>query len=578
MCIRISVLLAVALMAAACNSPLRPSALPVSAPAASAASLPIQASAPFGRESLYGLLAAEFALERNLPAVALHYYSEQLRRTRDPAIAWRTAEIAGALGLHGLEMEATRHRLAALPGDGIAHLNAARILLQTGRPETARPHLIAAARAGLHIRYQQLALVVSNRLEADRRASLRVLQSLPIERQDTLVYPEWLQAQALLLEGLGEAGQALALLREAVRAAAPRNSDPVLAEVKLLERMQQPLAARRRLEDALALHPESRPLRWHYAVLLSAREPEAALRQLETLVRERPDDYPALFSLALLNWEIGHLDIAEQQFYRMLAAGFRPSLVHFYLARLADLQGDVPRAIEHYLAVPSGPQLAAAARYLGALLMREDRVDEMQVMFAGHRLYSPRRTLVFYLLEAGLLADGGHWQRGHLLLRKALHRHPGNQDLLYMYALADLELGNFAAAEKNLRALLRSNAEDPRLLNALGYSLADRTTRYEEAYQLIHRAFIKRPEDPAILDSMGWVHYRMGDLKNALEYLQRAISLQPDHEIAAHLGEVLWMLDRREQARKVWQHAMQAKPDSTILRTTMERLKQLAKW
>lgn len=588
--IRFFGLLAVALMAAACNSPLRPPVPPQAVSAVSAVSpgevstvlaVPapalLQADAAFSKDALYELLAAEFALGRNLPAITLHHYSEQLRRTRDPAIAERTAEIAGALGLHGLEMEAVKHRIAAMPNDGVANLALARIVLQTGEPEEARPYLVAAIAAGLRIRYQRLALAVSSRLAVDRRAAFRVFRSLPVDPQDTPQYTEWLQAQALLLEGLGEARQALSLLREAGRAASPQNSGPILAEVMLLERMHQSVAARRRLEEALALNP-TRALRWHYAAMLSTKEPEAALQQLEILVRERPDDYAALFSLAMLNWETGHLDIAERHFHRLLAVGFRPDLAHFHLGRLADLRGDEELAIEHYLAVSSGPQLPAAARYLGALLMREDRIDEMQAMFARQRFYHERQTLVFYLLEAGLLVDGGQWQRGRLLLKKGLHRHPGNKEMLYLYALTELELGNFSKAEQNLRALLQADAEDPRFLNALGYSLADRTARYEEAYELIHRAFIKRPEDPAILDSMGWVHYRMGHLQTALEYLQRAISLQPDHEIAAHLGEVLWMMGHREQAHKVWEDAMQAKPDSAILRATVERMKHLAKW
>ena len=577
---RIFGLLATALLAGACSSLQERSTLPVPAAAVPTprAAAVVRADTPFDRASLYKLLVAEFALERNRPKVAVHYYHQLLQRTKDPAIAWRTAEIAGALGLHGLEMEALRHRLDAVPDDGIAHLAVARILLQTGRPETARPHLIAAIALHVRIRYQQLALAVSNRLAADRRAALRVLESLPIDVRDAQAYPEWLQARALLLEHLGEPHRALSLLQEAARAAAPHNSAPALAEVKLLERLQRPLAARQRLEDELAAYPDSRLLRWHYALQLSVQEPETAILQLERLMQEHPDDYRALFSLALLNWEIGNLDMAQQQFQRLLAVGFQPDTVHFYLGRLAHLQDDAERATEHYLAVQSGPQLPVAARYLGMLLLHADRVDEMQVLFTRHRVYNQRQTLVFYLLEAELLIDSGRWQRGLQLLRQALRYHPGNQELRYLYALIDIELGNFSAAERELRALLQSSAGEPRLLNALGYTLADRTTRYEEAYELIHQAFAKRPDDPAILDSMGWVHYRMGDLKTALDYLQRAMSLQPDHEIAAHLGEVLWMLGRTEQAHRVWEDAMRNKPDSTVLRDTVERIDQLTGW
>ncbi|MNV76908.1 bacteriophage N4 receptor, outer membrane subunit [compost metagenome] len=131
---------------------------------------------------------------------------------------------------------------------------------------------------------------------------------------------------------------------------------------------------------------------------------------------------------------------------------------------------------------------------------------------------------------------------------------------------------DLAQLEKDLRFIIEREPENAMALNALGYTLADRTTRYDEAKQLVEQAHKLNPEDPAILDSLGWVNYRMGNLDEAERLLRQALQEFPDHEVAAHLGEVLWARGKQAEARKVWADALQKQPDSAILRDTLQRL------
>ena len=126
--------------------------------------------------------------------------------------------------------------------------------------------------------------------------------------------------------------------------------------------------------------------------------------------------------------------------------------------------------------------------------------------------------------------------------------------------------------EQDLRKIIEANPDSGHALNALGYTLADRTDRYQEAYDYLQRAIALLPNDPAVLDSMGWIKYRLGDYEESLDYLRRAYKLNTDPEIASHLSEVLWISDQREEARDIWQRAIEQAPDNEYLLDVKERL------
>jgi len=190
------------------------------------------------------------------------------------------------------------------------------------------------------------------------------------------------------------------------------------------------------------------------------------------------------------------------------------------------------------------------------------------------RLKNPEQAVQFYLLEGQVLSDAGLQQPAYDLYTKALAENPDTEDLLYARALTAEKLGNLDAAETDMLRILANDPDNIRAMNALGYTLADKTNRYDEALAYITSAYEKTPDDPAIIDSMGWVQYRLGNLDNARRYLQQAWELTGDSEIGAHLGEVMWQQGDHEAARKVWEKATESAPDNAVLQDTLKRFNQ----
>ncbi|MGB5733385.1 MAG: tetratricopeptide repeat protein, partial [Thiohalocapsa sp.] len=183
----------------------------------------------------------------------------------------------------------------------------------------------------------------------------------------------------------------------------------------------------------------------------------------------------------------------------------------------------------------------------------------------------PADVTTFYLIEGELLRERDLEQQAIAVYSAALDQAPDNPDLLYARAMLAVGMDRVDLLEQDLRRILTADPDHVDALNALGYTLADRTDRFSEAQSLIERALQLRPDEPAILDSMGWVLYRMGNAKDAEPYLRQALEGVFDAEIAAHLGEVLWVLDKQDEARDVWERALAEDPKHEYLLRTMGR-------
>jgi len=178
-------------------------------------------------------------------------------------------------------------------------------------------------------------------------------------------------------------------------------------------------------------------------------------------------------------------------------------------------------------------------------------------------------SLVFLTVQP---TDHSVWlSKGLSIYTEAIQTYPENTDLHYARGLLAADMGKVDLAEKDFRAVLKIKPDDTDTLNALGYTLADLTQRYQEAFQYISAAYKRDPDSPAILDSMGWVLYRLGRTQESLKFLRQAAKKLDDPEIAAHLGEVLWATGAREEARKTWKQAIERHPDSKKLRQTAQR-------
>jgi Flp pilus assembly protein TadD len=247
-------------------------------------------------------------------------------------------------------------------------------------------------------------------------------------------------------------------------------------------------------------------------------------------------------------------------------------VVEYYLAQVADESGKYELAIERYKALPEGERQWMGQLRIAAMMAKLNRMDDARKYLAELPAVTIEQKVQVRQTEAQLLRDANDNAGAYALLTKALADHPDEPDLLYDTAMVAEKLDKIDVAEARLKRLIELTPENAQALNALGYTLVDRTDRYAEGYALIEQAHKLSPADPFIMDSMGWALFRMGKLDDAETYLRRALVERSDAEIAAHLGEVLWAKGDRKTAQEVWQLQLKATPDNQLLLDTVRRL------
>jgi len=351
------------------------------------------------------------------------------------------------------------------------------------------------------------------------------------------------------------------------------NPEVVLLEVELLEILERPEQARERLQEALKNNSNHKELRFQYArKLIDDQRYSDARDQFAIIVEQYPDDYDMLYSLALLSMEINLFSEARQYFEIMVENAQRLDDAHYYLGFISVQENKNDEAIKHFFNVNGGGNFLQAQRSLTELMIRAGRYREVRSRLQNVRFRNPDYNIALLSMEANVLMDEGQMDEAGRVLNNAVGAFPNNIQLLFLRSVYSQEINDLALMEEDLRRIIQLNPNNPVAYNSLGYTLADRTDRFNEAYELIKRAFELAPNDAAIIDSLGWVQYRLGMYEEAIENLDRAYELFPDHEVAAHLGEVLWVTGERTQARSIWRKALESQPNSEFIRSTMERL------
>ena len=276
--------------------------------------------------------------------------------------------------------------------------------------------------------------------------------------------------------------------------------------------------------------------------------------------------------LALLAFDSGDMKEARQRFQDLLSNGEGNDAAQLYLADISARDGDPDAAIAGYRRLYDSSVALSARSRAAALLLDKSKRTEALALLDDYATEHPEDELDLTLAKARLLADHGEADSGLALLSEALDRHPQHPSIEYDRAVILEQAGHVHESVEALEHMLTERPDDPTLLNALGYTLADHTLELSHAEGLIRRALVLMPDNPAALDSLGWVRYRQGDVKDAVSTLERAYTLDHDGEIAAHWGEVLWVNGQRSEARKVFAEALAREPDSKPLKTTIKRL------
>ena len=532
---------------------------------------PVRPKIALTEELLYKLLIAEIAGHRGLLDISIQNYLDLARSTRDYRIVERTARIAVYARNDAAALAAARLWVELDPRNPDPHQVLAVMKLRAGDLEQAALHLqdiFTYSDGEADERLWMIANLLGS--ENDKQAVLDIMEKLVVSQNNS---PGALYAFAHVAAKLEDLERSRELLEETL-AQAPDNDNAALSYISILQRLGREQEALAWLEQQLAKREENDfNLRMAYArLLMEFRQFDKAVDQFELLAGREPGNPDVLYALGLLYLQSNRLDDSETLFKKLSTRENLTDVANYYLGRIAEEKRHYDEASAWYQGVHNGEHYFDAQVRLAMLLARKGEVDEARNHLGSIRQQSGQQALIIVQAEGELLVQAERYEEAIAVYSEALEDQY-DADLIYARAMAAEKIGRLDMLETDLRTILRHEPDHAQALNALGYTLADATDRLTEAYELIKKALALGPSDFYILDSMGWVLYRLGRLDEAVEYLRKAISIRQDPEIAAHLGEVLWVRGEREQAKEVWEAALQLTPEDSLLLDVIERFK-----
>lgn len=570
--------IAVAAMLAAALAPAR---------AEGAAPSPAEASAPsLSPDLFYRLLLGDIALQREHPKVAASAYLDAARDAKDPRLAERATEVAIASRDRSLvhdaaelwtKLDPTAERpkqvLAALAANGDRGAIPLSEASERMRERIARV-LSEAALSGQGVGGIFLQLNTLFAQTGDAEANLALITDL------AKPYPKSAEAHyavALAAFRVGAASEAAnaTAINEVERALElqPGWDRAAVLKGEILGR-KSAAAKIEWLQSFLTTSPYSKAATGALAQAYIDQHRLADARALmQKLWDHEPESRDLEFAVAGIALQMKDYSEAERLFQDLAKAGYGdPGAMDLYLGEIAENQKQYAKAIERYQSIKDGDRAWIAKLRIGALYGKEGKLDLAKRWLEGLDAVTVQQKIQVKQAEAQVLREAGDDAGAYTVLEGALAAHPDSPDLIYDLAMVAERLNRVDEAEARLKHLVTLKPNDAQALNALGYTLVDRTGRTNEGFALIERAHKLAPDDPFILDSMGWALYRLGRLDQAQAYLQRALDSRSDAEIAAHLGEVLWRKGDRDRARALWKTQLAEHPDNAVLKETVHRL------
>lgn len=523
-------------------------------------------------EAVYLILSGELAGQVGQYQAALEHYLKAARLTRSPKVAERATQIALFAKDVPKALEAATVWSQSDPGNPSPKRIAAMLNLKQGNIDTGVDQLRALLlMRGVDLENTLVELVKMLDTELPDQQALQVMQKL--ERALPKM-PEIHFAYALLATNKGAFPLALEQTQKAL-AMHPRWNRAQVLQAQVMTQMGNSEAARDVMRKALQADPTNDHLRFILAQLMTKTgDFSGAERELNRVLSKDSGNADARMGLAVVLLESGREGRAKAEFQRLTGDEKWRGQAYFYLGLIEARQGRLHDALGWFDRVTSGPNQFDARVNAITSLATLGRWDEARARLNDMRTRYPNESLKLYLLEADLLVKRKDYRAAFDLLTAALREMSGQTELLYSRALVAEQLDRVDILESDLRSVLEKHPDDANALNALGFTLADRGERLDEAQTLLEQAIKQKPNDAAILDSWGWLQYRRGHLDEAVTYLQRAYKLVDDPEIAAHLGEVLWELGRKSEARRIWSEASKRAPDHEELKRVRAKYRE----
>ena len=526
-------------------------------------------------EFVYRYLIAEVAGQRGDLATSGTIFYELAKTTRNPGLAERAAKVSAYGNVGQLTMPAVKLWAELDPTSNEAQQAMTEMLVGSGKLKEAQPFL-----AQLFVKEETRAggfLYLSTLLSRnpDKAAVLNLVQAL------AKPYPELAEAQFAIAQSAWAAHKDNVALDALNKIETLKPDWPIAALLKgqvLSE--QNPLTAINFYQDFLDQHPDANEIRLNMAKLMvSQKQYDLAkanfpilLANAKTSEAKNAAEITAI--IGLLSYQGGDYPAAEGYFQEALKLGFKDAdQIYLYLGQVNEKLNQAEQSLSWYNKVAPGQHYLEAQVNIATAMARGGKVDQAIDKLDSLDNLNTQQQIIVIQTEAALLVKAGRHQEAFDLLDKAVKNLPNTADLVYDYALAAERLKKFDLMEAELRKTIKDMPNFAAAYNALGYSFADRNIKLNEALSLIEKALSLSPNDHYILDSLGWVHFRKGNLNKALDYLQQAYQYNADPEIAAHLSEVLWQQGKQDQANVVLNEALRNHPENELLKTTRSKLK-----
>jgi len=519
---------------------------------------------------MYQLLVAELAGKRGQAELAREHYARAAELTDDVEVLERAMRIAIFAKDWPLALETTR-RWAQKQGFNSENRQVLGLLyIRTGDIDAAEEQFLALIKEAQETVNDVYSLIANTLRQVDEKERSLILM-------DRLVIKDFTNAKAhyVYADLAMRAGQYHLAIDQAELAI---GFDPNLTVAKTLRvqglsKLGESEIAFAEMANMVAEDADNFALRLAYSRLLLQDERYSdAIKQLQVLLKRRTDDSDLLYTIALAHLQIQELEPAKKYLEQLVDANQRLDESHYYLARIAQQQNDLDAAIGHFSRVAYGELFLDSMIRLTDLYAETEGIDRARehIGLVRKNARNTSDIIRLFMAEGGLLYNMAEYEMGYKVYSEGLLEYPRHPDLLYARALIAEKLGRLDRLEADLKNILEIDPENANALNALGFTLADHNLRLDEARSFIERAYALNSGDPAIIDSMGWLNYRIGRLSEAENYLRKAFALMPEAEIIGHLVEVLWAQDQQAQARQLLQQGLQDFPTDVYL----QRLQQ----
>lgn len=523
-------------------------------------------------ELMFNVMAAEIAGYRQNMKQSVEFYLKAIKMSEDPKLAERAARIALYAKDNKSALIASQRWAELAPKNPEPHRFLAILHLRLADTEKSLAELkkfYSMMSGSKNVKFSRIISLYSQ--EADRKRAYEVIKTFIGEHKKNEAALFDFSRFALQMHKYDDALSSI----DSVLKLKPNWHQAKLLRARILMSSGHKEKAIAEMRNVLKANPNSKPIRINYARLLTeAKRYDEAKQQFEVLLKRKPKDADILYALALLSMESKQFNQANKYLKRMIDTGRRKNEGYYHLGLIAEELRQYDAAIAWLTKVQHSDRQIDAHLRIASIMSKKGDVEAARRYLYQLKPRTKRLEVRLYLAEADILNRAKRHQDAMDVINNALGANPGNFDLLYARAMLAEKMDNLELLEKDLKAILKKNPKNAQALNALGYTLADRTKRYKEAYDYIKQAFELAPDQAAIIDSMGWVLYRMGNYSEAVKHLEKALNLDNNAEIAAHLGEVLWVMGDKKKAIKAWEKGKKIDKTNKTLRSTLKRFNQ----